>query len=375
LSSKIKKVIRYITIYGFSRTFFKVAGRISIGKGFSLKSSANKDIAVIGCGQFGFSTIGYFIRKNFGNRFAGCYDVDPKNKSKFEKFFDTASSFISYEELVKSDAVKTIYIASNHSTHTPYALEAIRSKKTVYIEKPISVTHEQFKALIETSRECGAKIFAGYNRPFSSAINDLRASLTVDESKAFTISYFISGHMIPEGHWYRDPNEGTRICGNVGHWLDLSIHMLAWRNIPQILNICLTYSNIEEPHDNIVIAITSENGDLISIVFTSRCEPFEGVNESVNFQHNDTIAKIDDFRKMTLWQNEKLLSKKYWPKDVGHEKAILQPFNDGGFERDFAEIEYSTLLMLFIMDMVKNRDTNKLFDFKKEWSVLFGDEI
>lgn len=373
--SKIKKVIRYITIYGFSRTFFKAAGRINIGKVFSLRSSKNKDIAVVGCGQFGFSTIGYFVRKNFGNRFVGCYDVNTANKNKFEKFFDTAFSFESYEELVKNDTVKTIYIASNHSTHTPYALEAIKSKKTVYIEKPISVTYEQFKELISTAKEYDAKIFAGYNRPFSGAMHDLRNMVDVSSDKAFTISYFISGHMIPEGHWYRDPNEGTRICGNVGHWLDLSIHILAWRNIPNTLSVRLTYSNPEERHDDINIAITSEKGDLITIVFTSRCEPFEGVNESVNFQYNNTIAKIDDFRKMTVWQNERLINKRYWPKDVGHEKAILQPFAKDGFARDFKEIEYSTLLMLFIMDMVHNAETNKVFNFTDEWSRLFGDKI
>lgn len=375
MSSKIKKVIRYITIYGFARTFFKAAGRLNIGKVFSLRSSKNKDVAVVGCGQFGFSTIGYFIRKNFGNRFAGCYDVDVNNKNKFERFFDTTFSFASYEELVKNDAVKIIYIASNHSTHTPYALDAIRSKKTVYIEKPISVTYEQFKELVLIAKEHDVKIFAGYNRPFSGAMYDLKNIIEVASDKAFTISYFISGHMIPEGHWYRDPNEGTRICGNVGHWLDLSIHILALRSIPNTLNVRLTYSNPQERHDDINIAITSENGDLITIVFTSRCEPFEGVNESVNFQYNDTIAKIDDFRRMTVWQNERLINKRYWPKDVGHEKAILQPFSKGGFTRDFKEIEYSTLLMLFIMDMVHNADTNMVFNFKDEWSRLFGDKI
>lgn len=375
MSSRIKKVIRYITIYGFARTFFKAAGRINIGKIFSLRSSKSKDIAVVGCGQFGFSTIGYFVRKNFGNRFAGCYDVNTTNKSKFEKFFDAAFSFASYEDLVKNDTVRVVYIASNHSTHTPYALDAIKSGKTVYIEKPISVTYEQFKELISTAKEYDAKIFAGYNRPFSGAMHDLRNIVDMSSDKAFTISYFISGHMIPDGHWYRDPSEGTRICGNVGHWLDLSMHILAWRNIPNTLNVCLAYSNPKERHDNINIAITSENGDLITIVFTSRCEPFEGVDESVNFQYNDTIAKIDDFRRMTVWQNERLINKRYWPKDVGHEKAILQPFSKGGFARDFKEIEYSTLLMLFIMDMVHNADTNKVFNFKDEWSRLFGDKI
>ena len=105
-------------------------------------------------------------------------------------------------------------------------------------------------------------------------------------------------------------------------------------------------------------------------MLTSRCEPFEGINETINFQYDNTIAKIDDFRRMTIWQDEKLINKKYWPKDVGHHKAILQPFNVDKYKRDWSEVENSTLLMLFITDMVLNKETSKEFKFDKEWEKL-----
>lgn len=365
---KLKKLIRFITIYGISRTMFKVFGRLRVSV-LRLPSLKKRNIGLVGCGQFGFATIGYFISKKSPYNFLKAFDIDKKHQKSFEKFHSLEHTK-NIEEIFNEDEIETVYIASNHYTHSEYAIKAIEHKKTVYIEKPISVNYEQFKNLTSAIKEYDANIFAGYNRPFSGAILDLKKSIDKFDNKPFSINYFISGHLIEKDHWYRNAEEGTRICGNVGHWLDLTVHILSWRGLPNTLHISISYSNIEEIDDNISITITTEFSDIISIMLTSRCEPFEGINETINLQYDNTIAKIDDFRKMTIWQDEKLINKKYWPKDVGHHKAILQPFKTDKYKRDWREVENSTLLMLFITDMVLNKETNKIFNLKKEWEKI-----
>lgn len=369
-----KKILRYITIYGIDRTMFKVIGRMK--SGFSLPSfvKLKQDIAVIGCGQFGFSTIGYFVNRSFGNRFIGSFDKDKQKQNKFEKFFATSKKYQTPNEIFESSDVKYIYIASNHASHTDYAIEAIKNSKIVYIEKPISVEYGQFKNLITAKQNFNANIFVGYNRPFSGAMFDFRKFTKIQDAP-FTISCFISGHFLDKDHWYRNPDEGTRICGNMGHWLDLSMHILALRSYPKYFDILIAYSSQNEIDENITVVLTSSNSDLITITLTARCEPFEGINETVNIHHAEAIVKIDDFRTMTMWQNENIIKKSYWPKDVGHKKAIMQPFAQNEFSRNFKEIEYSTLLMLFITDMAKNKITNATFNFNNEWQKLFESTI
>jgi predicted dehydrogenase len=365
---KLKKLIRFITIYGINRTLFKVFGRLRVS-GVRIPSLKKRNIALIGCGQFGFATIGYFISKKSPYNFFKAFDVDKKNQKSFEKFYNLGHTEY-VDEIFKDKKIETVYIASNHYTHTEYAIKAIENNKIVYIEKPISVNYKQFKSLINTVEKFDTKIFVGYNRPFSGAIIDLKKAIDCFEDKPFSLNYFISGHLIEKDHWYRNPEEGTRICGNVGHWLDLTMHILSWRKVPNEYYINISYSNLYEIDDNITINITTECNDIISIMLTARSEPFEGINETLNFQYDKTIAKIDDFRKMTIWQDEKLTKKRYWPKDVGHHKAILQPFNTHKYKRDLKEVKNSTLLMLFITDMVLNKETNKIFNLNKEWEQL-----
>lgn len=367
---QLKKLLRFIAIYGISRTLFKVFGRLRVS-GIRLPSFKKRNIGLIGCGQFGFATIGYFISKKSPFHFLKAFDIDKKHQKSFEKFHSLDYTE-NVDEIFEDTRIETIYIASNHYTHTEYAIKAIENNKTVYIEKPISVNHKQFKSLIDTIKKYDANIFAGYNRPFSGAIIDLKKSIGSFEDKPFSINYFISGHLIEKDHWYRNLQEGTRICGNVGHWLDLTIHILSWRGgLPNNYNINISYSNLDEIDDNISITIATELNDIVSIMLTSRSEPFEGINETINLQFGNTIAKIDDFRKMTIWQDEKLINKKYWPKDVGHKLAILQPFNTDKYKRDWSEVENSTLLMLFITDMVLHKETSKIFNLEMEWEKIY----
>ena len=60
--------------------------------------------------------------------------------------------------------------------------------------------------------------------------------------------------------------------------------------------------------------------------------------------------------------DEKYIKRRFWPKNVGHKAAILQPF-DNTIKREWKELVVSTELMLVITDMVKNLETNRTHDF------------
>ena len=171
-----KKLLRFIRIYGLRKTLFKALGRLRSGR-FTLAPRSGADIGVIGAGQFAFATVGYSIYKRFGNRFVTCFDVDERNARTFCKFYGLGGPCASAEELINRKDVKVVYITSNHASHAGYALQALFSGKTAYIEKPICVDHDQFRPLVEASRTFRGRVFAGYNRPFSGALRLDRKSV------------------------------------------------------------------------------------------------------------------------------------------------------------------------------------------------------
>lgn len=362
----VRKAWRFVAIYGVGKTLFKIFGRLR-PKRLTASPRGVRDIGVIGCGQFAYATIGYSIWRKYGNRFLSCYDINQGNQASFAGFFGIDLDAKLPGEIINDERVKVVYIASNHASHTDYAIAALLAGKTVYVEKPVSVSIEQLSRLADARRRTDGRIFAGYNRPFSKAVRQLHKE-TGGQSKPMTLSCFVSGHMIGPDHWYRRPEEGTRICGNLGHWLDLAVHMLSWGALADRWHIALAYSNESARDDDVAVTLTSERGDLVNIVLTARCEPFEGINETINFQQGGVIAKIDDFRHMAVWKGPSVRKFRYWPKDVGHNLAIIQPFVD--IHRDWHEIEKSTLLMLFIADMVINSKRCAEFSFSGEMAKL-----
>jgi predicted dehydrogenase len=362
IAASIRKVIRYTSIYGPGRTWFKAAGRLGVGARVPRLTPAKADVGVIGCGQFAFASIGYFLRRQV-HALGTCYDINPKAQDRFARALGVRATPRSFEDFLAYPDLRTVYIASNHASHATYAIQTLAHGIDTYIEKPVAVNQMQLVALLKAKNQSKARVFAGYNRPFSGAIQLLHRRMTVDPAKGITLQCFVSGHAIPADNWYRRPEEGSRVCGNVGHWLDLFVHILSWRGMPDMVEITLNIADTAHPDDNLAIGITSDRGDLFSVMLSTRADPFEGVNESINLQHHDTIAKIDDFRRMTIWQGERLIRKRFWPKDVGHQGAILQPFRADPV-RDWNEVVQSTQLMLHIADMLRAGLRQSAFSFR-----------
>ncbi|MGZ8261063.1 MAG: Gfo/Idh/MocA family protein [Caldimonas sp.] len=356
-----RKLVRFAAIYGPERTLYKAASRLRSRLALPSFGRTVRDVGVIGCGQFAFATIGYFLR-SAGRGIAACYDIDPRARDSMARALAVPNAAPSAEALLATPGLRTVYIASNHASHTPYAELALERGLDVYIEKPVAVSEAQLADLERARRAARGRAFAGYNRPFSAAIGVLREHMPIDPGAGLTMQCFVAGHRLGADHWYRRPEEGTRICGNVGHWLDLFVHVVSWRSLPDRLEIVVACADPAEPDDNLAIAISSDRGDLFSVTLSARSEPFEGINESIAIQHGETLCKIDDFRSMALWQGSRVLRKRFWPKDVGHGKAIHQPFDNGGL-RDWEEVVRSTLLMLHIAEMVKSGRRQSTFSF------------
>lgn len=363
---RVRKLVRFIRIYGPSRAIIKAAGRVrSPIPLFHGRSARSTGVAFVGCGQFAFSTLAYFLRKHAC--FVACYDIDEQARTGMAKAWRVRRCCGAFSDILDASDVELAYVASNHASHSSYAASLLKAGKDVYVEKPIATSRTQLQSLADAIVESKRRIFAGYNRPFSKAISRLRGYLPHPKGP-MTLACFVSAHVLDSDHWYRNPAEGTRICGNVGHWLDLGVHLLCWRHLPDALVINIAYGDPAVPDDNIAISLTSDFGDLISIVVTSRCEPFDGIGEMINVQWDDTIAVIDDFRRLKVWRGATTHTYRFWPKDVGHRAAIQQPFR--GPARTWDEVTDSTLLMLAIADMVRSGKTSSNFSFAEERRAL-----
>jgi len=369
-NKRILKILRYIKIYGFSRTLVKALGRLRskvpiwLILSFPKYFRRGKKVGLIGCGQHSFSSVAYYLTKLTNCKLIWVGDIDQAASSTLAFAYRSKDVGYDCEDTSKVEKPDIVYIISNHSSHTDYAIKYLKLGCEIYIEKPISVSKEQLVELEKSVADSTSNIYVGYNRPHSAAIGLIKESIE-NYHAPFTLSCFVIGHFLPDDHWYRDPGEGTRIISNLAHWIDLSIHMFSWmQNIPEYIDIHVAYSDKENTSENISMTMTSPRGDLINLIFSCRNEPFEGVNETINYQQDNLAVKIDDFRDIQIWKNDTYRRVRFRPKDNGHKAAVLQPFNTSDI-RPWNEIIESTKLVLHIEEMVKSLAKESRYYFSK----------
>lgn len=353
-------------MWGIHRTISKTINRLSIPIPVIVNLfPRKKNLLLVGCGQFGLSTASFFIAKTMGNKFLGCFDINYNQAKRAKKNYGYENVCKTFEQLINLKGAKYLFISSNHASHTPQAIAGLNKNLYVHVEKPVSVTWEQLADLSKTIRGKEDKFFVGYNRPFAKATYLLRKNIQQNDG-LFTIQCFIAGHAINQDHWYYDAEEGTRICGNVGHWIDFIIHILSQAYLADNWKINISYSDNKLRDENFSLNMISDRGDLATITFSTRGEPFDGVSETLIIQNNRLMAKIEDFQDMKLWVGNKYKRYRFWPKDVGHRSSVLQLFNiKKNYPRPWSEIFLSTTLILHITDMVKNDVKTSNFSFSK----------
>jgi len=332
LSFKIRKVLRYFELYGVPRTIVKVKGQMHMraregfeadiweNHGCKTLGSTSKNVGIIGCGSFAYSVIAYYLKKYDKSFLKAAMDTNAARARSLVEGYDGVFATTNPSAILDDPDIDFIYIASNHASHGDYAIEALRKGKHVHIEKPHVVTQAQLDALIRAMDDHPElNVFLGFNRPKSEHFKRLCSQLE-HETGPLMINWFVAGHKIDDDHWYFKPEEGGRILGNLCHWSDLTLELIA----PEFRFPCriIPTSQLRAKSD-FVTALEFADGSLASITFSAKGHTFEGVREVLNVHKGDVLAEIKDFKSLYITRGYKRKLYRSRFREHGHRENII----------------------------------------------------
>ena len=365
---KIRKVIRYIGLYGVLRTLVKVRGqyhsKASVGfegaKWLNPKcrdfNSRGRKVAIIGCGNFSFSNIAYYLEKLDPSFLRATYDVQKNKSLSLCRTYGGGYATTDWKEIVNDPHIEIVFIASNHASHAEYAIACIEAGKHVHIEKPHVVSQEQLDDLIAAMRrfpESG--VYLGFNRPKSDLFKELQMVLA-NESGPLMINWFIAGHEISDDHWYFDEKEGGRVLGNLCHWTDLTLRLVTLEKAFPCQIIPATPEGAKS--DFIVSAIFADRS-CASITFSAKGHTFEGVREVLNVHKGNVVANLTDFQSLTYEVVEKKTHHALRHREHGHESNIMFSMKDSSNSGNGEAIEYVEATARFFLAIKQAIESGK----------------
>ena len=144
-----------------------------------------------------------------------------RNESKLKDFCSKfeAESINEPNNLFTADHIDAIYIATPHSTHYEYCLSAIRNKKHILCEKPLTVNHLESMVLLNLAKESNVFLMEAFMyRAHPQTANILDSLDVFQDSKEEIIieSSFGFTAELSESHRLRNPMLGGGAILDVG---------------------------------------------------------------------------------------------------------------------------------------------------------------
>ena len=211
--------------------------------------------------------------------------------------------------LFSDDTTDAVVITTRHNTHAEFVLEALKTQKHVFVEKPLCLTLDELDK-IEATYLPSKILMVGFNRRFAPQVKKIKSLLDdVNGPKAIVMT--VNAGEITNEHWTQDLKVGGgRIIGEACHFIDL-LRFLVGKTIRshqiQFMDILTK--------DTASIQLSFEDGSIGTIHYYSngsknfpkeRLEVFArgGILQLNNYQKLIGY-NWPGFKKMNLWNQDK----------------------------------------------------------------------
>ncbi len=261
-------------------------------------TSSKGIIGIIGSGNYVSSKILPSL-KNVDAKIKYISSSKGVSSTLLAKKYNIDNSTTDYKKILNDDEVDNVIIATRHDSHSKFVIESLKSKKNVFVEKPLAINNSQLQKIIKANNNSPKSILTvGYNRRFSPHSKKIKESLGVDCGPINIIANMNAG-FIDKDHWVNDIDVGGgRIIGEACHMIDLCIFLTG----SLVSSVCMNSMGIEFDvlTDNASIMLKFENGSNAVInYFSNGSKKYN--KERVEVYANEKVWILDNFKKTTAF--------------------------------------------------------------------------
>ena len=259
----------------------------------------------------------------------GISGVHHGNKNKFV----TASTEV--EDLWSNDRINTVSIVTRHDAHAQQVIDALKSGKNVFVEKPLALTLDEFNVIDKTYHEANksntVRLMVGFNRRYAPHIVKMKALLDSHRSPK-SIIMTVNAGAIPGEHWVQNSLiGGGRIIGEGCHFIDLMRHLIGHKINGFTATMMGNVPGIEVREDKASITLSFEDGSFGAIHYLANGGSVFP-KERVEVFCDDAVLQMDNYRVLTGYGWPGFKKMKLFKQDKGQKacaKAFIESITNG----------------------------------------------
>jgi predicted dehydrogenase/threonine dehydrogenase-like Zn-dependent dehydrogenase len=266
-------------------------------------------VAVIGAGSFATNIMLPLLHKRKDVSISALVSSTGFKATGLAKKYDIPMVTSDVQEIFNSQEIDCVFILTRHGTHAPFAAQALRSGKHVFVEKPLAMKQEQLDEVVNAQQESGRILMVGFNRRFSPLAIKMKEYFK-DRVEPMVVNFRGNVGYRPPEHWLHDTeNGGGVIIGEACHYIDFCRWLVG-----SPISFVDTYSvgrsktsMISE--DNCIINLGFDDGSLATVTYLSNGSTGFGREICEAFAEGKT-ALWKDFEYLKL-NNNRMIPKYY----------------------------------------------------------------
>ncbi len=234
-------------------------------------------VGVIGCGRVAQQRHLPIIADLPGTELVAISDVDAETRAKLVEQYDLEAAYEDYRELVSSENLDAVMIATPTQYHAEVGVAALMADKHVMIEKPVALSLDEVDQLEAAAAASSRTVAVAMNSRWHRLIREARDVVRSGSlgpigllRSAFTDDFRLDGEIRP---WMmRHELAGCVLIETAVHHFDLWQFLLDSR-VEDI------YAKMKDPmtvNERASVTATMANGVIVSAIFT---EGLKGANE------------------------------------------------------------------------------------------------
>lgn len=254
------------------------------------------------------------------------------------------------DDILNSDSVNTVFIATRHDSHADYVIKSLAAGKHVFVEKPLCLTREELDKITKIKAATPDKqLCVGFNRRFSPLSVFLRKHIGVGP---MTMIYRVNAGKIPADKWIQDMElGGGRVIGEACHFIDY----LTWLNGSLPVSVYATaLPDPEAKNDTVNINLSFENGSTGVVAYYAN-GPKSMPKEHVEVFRSGSSGAIENFKRAEFYGRKKL-KKSLFNQDKGQRQMVegfLQSLHEGKEFIPFEEITEVTRASFAVLESIR----------------------
>ena len=263
-----------------------------------------------------------------------------------------------YHKLLEDNSIDLVFIMTRNSMHAPLVLDALKSGKNIFVEKPLAITTKELKAIENEWKKSKKILMVGFNRryaPFSKEIQ----SFFKNRASPMVAFYRVNSEQVSSDHWIYDKKEGGgRIISEASHFIDYLSYIIDSKPV-RIFAHSIVSEKKHDTLDNFIISIDFEDGSIGSVIFTSHGNK-KYSKEFAEFFADGKSAVLDNFRTLKLVDGKKTITRRnVLSQDKGHKnefKFLIKNLKDGNrIEKDFMSSLFSSHATISALKSIVSR--------------------